>query len=430
MYFPVKVKFFSALLIASAWALFSTYLAMPWIKDLTQYIGPFMAWLVIFFIALLPGFMSAFMLSAFLLDKRPVKKTIDAWPSISILVPAHNEEDRIQETLQSLARLNYPRSYEIIAIDNNSTDETFNILNRFNADNLIVLQEEGKGKSYALNKGLSVAKYELILTIDADTYLLSNALTEIVTSLLNAPSNTAAVAGSIYVKNSRKNFMTRIQEWDYFHAIASVKRVQSLFQGTLVAQGAFSIYKKSCLLELGGWAHLIGEDIVLTWGLIEKGYRIDFSEDAIAFTNVPETYRVFFNQRSRWARGLLEAFAKHPKVLIQPRLITFLIYWNLLFPAIDIGLIFIVLPGIIAAFFGYFFIAGPLTLAVLPLSLLMNVILLYKQRHMFTKNRLMVRSNYLGLIYYALFYNLMMSPASIYGYLSEIFNTKKKWGTK
>lgn len=430
MYFSVRAKFLLALLFAFIWALFSTYVAMPWIRDLSYYIGSPMAWVVIFFIALLPGFMTAFMLSSFLMDKRPTKKTVDVWPCVSILVPAYNEAANIKDTLESILRLNYPGSYEIIVIDNNSTDDTFGILNSLDVDNMTILQEESKGKSYALNKGLSVAKYDLILTIDADTYLLSNALTEIVTSLVNAPSHTAAVAGSIYVKNSRKNFMTRIQEWDYFHAIASVKRVQSLFQGTLVAQGAFSIYKKSCLLELGGWDHLVGEDIVLTWGLIEKGYRIDFSEDAIAFTNVPETYSVFFKQRSRWARGLLEAFTKHPKVLIKPKLITFLIYWNLFFPAIDIALIFILLPGIIAAFFGYYFIAGPITLAVLPLSILMNLTLMYKQRHMFTKNRLVVRKNYLGLLYYVLFYNLLMSPASIYGYLSEIFNTKRKWGTK
>ena len=73
-----------------------------------------------------------------------------------------------------------------------------------------------------------------------------------------------AVAGSVLVRNSRDSLGTRMQEWDYFLGIASVKRMQGLYQGTLVAQGAFSLYRTEAVLAAGGWPDAIGEDIVLT----------------------------------------------------------------------------------------------------------------------------------------------------------------------
>ena len=86
------------------------------------------------------------------------------------------------------------------------------------------------------------------------------------------------VAGGVMVRNSRATWMTRAQEWDYFHGIAAIKRVQSLYQGTMVAQGAFSLYDTKTLRESGGWPDCIGEDIVLSWGLLKAGYRIGYCE--------------------------------------------------------------------------------------------------------------------------------------------------------
>lgn len=76
------------------------------------------------------------------------------------------------------------------------------------------------------------------------------------------------------VRNSRETWMTRAQEWDYFQGIAAIKRVQSLCQGTMVAQGAFSLYDTATLREIGGWPDCIGEDIVLSWSILKAGHRI------------------------------------------------------------------------------------------------------------------------------------------------------------
>src|SRR5690606_8922819 len=132
-----------------------------------------------------------------------------------------------------------------------------------------------------------------------------------------------------------------------------------------------------------------------------------------AFTNVPFTYKQFFLQRSRWARGMIEAFIAHPGILIQKRLSTFVVYWNLLFPLMDTAYVFFFIPSIIAAFFGYYFLVGPMTLAILPLSILMNSIVYFGQKNMFEFNDLKTRKNIFGFIFYMLFYYFLMVPACL-----------------
>ncbi len=430
MYIYVRVKFFIVFSIALVWMLFCTWISIPWINDLAVYIGYPMAWIVVSLIALIPGFMNIFLLTAYLIDDRPIAKPVTEWPNITVMIAALNEEQLIAQTVASVATQTYAGQIEIIVIDNGSTDRTYEILKNLPYPNLVVLQESQKGKSYALNAALAVAKYEYVLTVDADTYLMPDAIQQMAIRLKSTPPDTVSVAGSVYVKNSRESFMTRLQEWDYFHAIAVIKRMQSLFQGTLVAQGAFSLYKKSCVQEVGGWPHTVGEDIVLTWGLLEKGYRIDFSEQAIAFTSVPTTYKAFFYQRSRWSRGMLEAFVAHPKVLLVPRLSTFIIYWDLLFPAMDSTFFFVYLPGLVAALFGYYFLAGPMTIAVLPVTILLNMIFFFGQRQLYERHGLSVRRNLLGFIFYMLFYYPIMLPAIMHGYYLEILALSKSWGTK
>lgn len=430
MYIPVNIKFTLSLLIASTWFALCTWVCLPWVKDLGSYIGFIPALLCILLVALIPGFMNAFLLAAYLFDKRPKAKPVKDWLSVSILVPAFNEAASIKNTIDSILKQQYPGVIEIIVIDNGSIDGTLDILKNITADNLVILEERTKGKANALNTGLAHATHDYIVTIDADTFLMPEAIKHLVIRYLSAPSGTAAVAGSVYVKNSRATFMTRLQEWDYFISIATIKRMQSLFQATLVAQGALSFYQKRCILEVGGWRDTVGEDIVLTWGFLSLNYRTDFSENAISFTNSPTTYKVFFHQRSRWSRGMIEAFVAYPKILVRRKLITFVVYWNFLFPALDMAFAFIFVPGIIGAFFGHYLIAGPMTLAVLPIAIMMNLTFFLGQRKMFKQNKLRVRRNRLGYLCYMLFYNFVMTPACLHGYMQEIFVRKKKWGTK
>jgi biofilm PGA synthesis N-glycosyltransferase PgaC len=225
--------------------------------------------------------------------------------------------------------------------------------------------------------------------------------------------------------------MTGAQEWDYFHGIAAVKRMQSMYHGTLVAQGAFSIYEKSALIEVGGWPECVGEDIVLTWALLKKGYRIGYAEDAIVFTNAPTTFRQFAQQRKRWSRGLIEALNHHEDLLFVPRLSAMFVWWNLLFLPLDLTYTFIFIPGVLAAIFLHkFWVAGPMTLALLPLAALWNLVIYRIQSRMMKDQDLKVRHNPGGLVFYLLVYTILMQPVCVWGYCSELLGLTKKWGTK
>jgi biofilm PGA synthesis N-glycosyltransferase PgaC len=127
---------------------------------------------------------------------------------------------------------------------------------------------------------------------------------------------------------------------------------------------------------------------------------------------------------------MIEAFARYPSLLIRPRLSTMFIWWNLLFLPMDLAFTLIFIPGVIAAFLGYFWIAGPLTLLTLPLAVFWNVVIYRIQRRMFVQQGLRVRRNYLGLVLYIIFYAVLMQPVSLWGYLSELAGRKKNWGTK
>lgn len=433
MYLSVRIKFVLALLGATLWAATSAWLAHYWFPDLASHIGFALAAFLIASIAIIPGFMNAFLLFSLLLDKRPQRKHLDSYPPLTILIAAYNEADSIADTLQSIAGQLYPGELQVIVINDGSSDETAAIvkscLPRYPWLKLMDLDHNG-GKARALNHALRFVQHDLVLTVDADSYLYRDALQSIVERYLHDPPNTRAVAGTVLVRNSRASWIAQAQEWDYFHGIAAIKRTQSLFQGTLVAQGAFSLYDRATVDALGGWPECVGEDIVLTWAILKAGYRVGHCEDACLFTNAPATLKQFYRQRKRWSRGLIEAFKNHPGILLKAQLPTFFIYWNLLFPLMDLAFTLGFIPGLLLAMFGHFWIVGPMTLALIPLGLAINLFMFRVEIKMFRHRDLKVRKNPLGFMIYAFIYSLLMQPICLVGYFSELFNIRKSWGTK
>jgi len=433
LYLPVSGKFLIALIGASAWMGFSIWAAEPWFADLQDHVGLVLAVFLVYGIAIIPGFMNAFLAISLILDKRPPHRALSVYPPISILVAAYNEQASIEETLVSIGHQNYPGGLQVIVINDGSTDNTSAVVERaldqYPWLTFVDLKKNG-GKARALNIGLKEVLHDLVITVDADSFLYRGALTNIVERYQADPPNTRAVAGKILVRNSRQNWITGCQEWDYFHGISAIKRVQSLFQGTLVAQGAFSVYDRAALAEVGGWPECVGEDIVLTWALLKAGYRVGHCEDACLFTNVPSTVKQLVKQRQRWARGMTEAFLKHPGILLKSRLSTFFIYWNLLFPWLDLAFTIGFIPGLVLAFFGYYWIVGLMTLALLPATFALSLLMFSIERQMFKKTGLVVRKNVQGFFVYVLLYSLILQPASILGYLDELFRKPKAWGTK
>lgn len=438
LYVPIRWKFACSLTVAILWTAFSVHVATAWMYDLSEATHPLLALWVLTFIAFVPGFMNAFLATSLLLDKRPARGLPLAYPSVSILIAAYNEEAGIGATLESIANLNYVGPVEALVINDGSNDRTvaeFHVARaklRLPENISIRLLDfhENRGKADALNSGLEAASHELICTIDADSRLRSDSLKEIVERLLSDPPDTMAVAGAVLVRNSRTTLIAAAQEWDYFHGISAVKRMQSMYHGTLVAQGAFSLYRKCALKAVGGWPNRVGEDIVMTWAMLEQGYRIGYAEDAIVFTDAPTTLRQFYQQRKRWSRGLIEALQRHKGLLFKRRLTTLFVWWNMLFLPLDLTFTFIFIPGLIAALLGYYWVAGPLTLLLIPLAVVWNGIIFRIQRRMFETKGLRVRRNIAGLLFYVVVYAIVMQPVCLWGYISELTGRRKNWGTK
>jgi len=432
-----RLHFLCSLAFALAWMVFSVWVSRPWLGDLGALTHPLLALAVLTFIAYVPGFMNAFLLFSLLIEPRPKRLRQIVYPGVSILIAAYQEEKAIAHTLRSIRDAGYPGRIEIIVLDDGSSDGTSAAVDESrqelfaatpDIDLRLIRFERNRGKAIVLNAGLERAANELIVTIDADTHLHPGSLSAIVDRLLSDPPDTMAVAGAVLVGNARESLIAGAQQWDYFHGIAAVKRIQSLYGGTLVAQGAFSLYRRKALIEAGGWPDTVGEDIVLTWALLQAGHRIGYCAGAIAWTHAPATFLGLARQRKRWARGMIEALAHHKALLFKARLSTMFIWWNLLFITLDLAFTLVFIPGLVLALFGIYWLAGPVTLLVLPLAALWNLVIYRIQMRMLRRAGIEMDRSLAGFAAFALAYPLLMQPVSLWGYVAELTGRRKEWG--
>lgn len=428
----VRTQFGIALAAAAAWTGFSLWVALPWIAELAAALGSVPAWLLIAGVALLPGCMNAFQVVSILLGAKAVPAPEPArYPPLTVLIAAYNEAAGIADTLRSIAAQNYSAPIEIVVVDDGSTDGTGAAVGAPGCPAARLLSlPRNQGKSAALNQGLELARHELIVTLDADSLLHTDALRLMVAEYLRASPRPAAVAGAVFVANAHSGWAARLQYWDYFHGIAAAKRVQSTYGATLVAQGAFSLFERCALRAVGGWRRCVGEDIVMTWALLESGRGVGYAQDALCFTRVPDTLAALAQQRKRWARGLIEALRHHPGILVQRRLATFLASWSLIFPWIDFSFTFGFIPGLALALCGVYWLVGPATLALLPSALLLGFVMYRCSARVFVAHGVRLRRDLVALACYTLGYGFIMHPASLRGYAAELLGARKSWETK
>ena len=246
---------------------------------------------------------------------------------------------------------------------------------------------------------------------------------------LLSPSDTAAVAGSVQIRNRRACFLTRLQHFDYYLSIASIKRQQALLQGTLVAQGAFSVYRADAVRAVGGWQDMLGEDIVLTWAMLRGRHRTVFEPTAVAYTDAPTGLRAYFRQRQRWSRGMIEGLRLHGSRLVaQRRMVSHSIVNNYLMPYLDAAYTVVVPVGIVLALRGEFLIIGPLTLAVMPVNLTVIAFMRRGQRRAYDRAQLPhPHRDIWGFVSFLFAYHLITAPAACSGYLAEAARVRKRW---
>ena len=346
---------------------------MSWVGWVSQGIWAFNVFVLVYFLILNTTYLVLFLLSlvevlrfvrrTFFSDYRQIMQSDMTWP-ISVLVPAHDEEKTIVETVRSLMMVNYGE-FEIVVVNDGSNDRTLDrLVAAFELQrtdrvykvalstervrgvyaslvhpNLVVVDKDKGGKSDALNAGINISRYPLFCSIDADSVIEDNALLRVVKPFMEQPRETVAAGGIVRIVNGCQVKDGRVvaielpdkplpifQVVEYLRAFLTGRVGWSVLQSLLIISGAFGLYKKKEVLEIGGYSRdTVTEDLELVVRLHrhmkEKRakYRVVFVPDPVCWTEVPETFRILSRQRNRWHRGLFQTMWTHKRLLLNPR---------------------------------------------------------------------------------------------------------------
>lgn len=226
---------------------------------------------------------------------------LTAHPLMSVLIPARNEAGNIRETVEAVLNSAYP-NYEVIVINDASTDETEAIVRQLVAEhqqvrmlNLTVNQ----GKATALNYGFLMSKGEIIVTVDADCMLDARALHWMAWHFINFP-RVGALTGNPRVRN-RTTLLAQIQTAEYASVIGLIKRTQRVLGKVLTVSGVIAAWRRQALLDVGLWSNdMITDDIDMTWKMEKRFWDVRYETKAIGWMLVPETLWGLWRQRRIW----------------------------------------------------------------------------------------------------------------------------------
>jgi len=245
-------------------------------------------------------------------------KLPDPPPGVTVLIPAHNEENVIVQTVQSVL-LSDLDNIRVIVVDDGSKDRTLELLqsNFGRNEGVEIIHQVNQGKAAALNNALSRAQTAIVVTIDADTEIESDALRKLLRHFSDA--RVGAVAGNVKVGN-RSRWLTRWQALEYVTSQNMEKRAFDLLNCITVVPGALGAWRREAIEAAGGiTADTVAEDADLTIAIRRLGWRVTYDEEAIAWTEAPETPGQLIRQRFRWTFGTLQSFWKHSDTLFRPK---------------------------------------------------------------------------------------------------------------
>ena len=274
---------------------------------------------------------------------------LDHEPLVDVIIPAYNEEKVICRTVQAILNSTY-HNYGIIVVDDGSKDKTLERLQNTFGNNakVTIYSKENGGKSMALNYGILRSVGEIIVTLDADTLFQHNTIEKLVRRFVD--KRIAAVAGNAKVGN-RTNILTKWQALEYITSQNLDRRAFEIINCITVVPGAVGAWRRSALLESKGFSNsTLAEDADLTFSILRAGHHVAYDDEAIAFTEAPDSVKNFVKQRFRWMYGMLQTAWKHHDIFLKPRygalgffsipnLVVFQIFFPLISPLMDLMLI-------------------------------------------------------------------------------------------
>ena len=240
-------------------------------------------------------------------------------PPLSVLIAAYNEEKVIDATLRSVVDTDYEGEIEVLVINDGSKDRTAEIVARAAGEDRRVrlVEQENAGKSEALRRGVDLARFELLVFLDADTHFQSDTLRRLVAPFRDP--RVGAVSGHARVGNVR-SFIARCQALEYICGFNLDRRAYDALNCITVAPGAVSAVSREALRAVGGFrSDTLAEDTDLTLSLHRRGYQIRYVAEAVAWTEAPETIHALAKQRFRWCFGTMQCLWKHRDMLFNPQ---------------------------------------------------------------------------------------------------------------
>jgi cellulose synthase/poly-beta-1,6-N-acetylglucosamine synthase-like glycosyltransferase len=233
--------------------------------------------------------------------------------SVSVVLAAYNEEAVIERTLRALAASTYPLT-EILVVDDGSTDSTAARVRDLATEDprIRLIRQRNAGKSRALNSALLRATGEIVVTVDADTIVTPTTVGNLVRRFCRPDAeDLAAVAGVVRVGNRDRNILTRWQALEYLTQISVERAAQDHLGAIMIVPGACAAWRRRAVLGVGGYASdTLAEDCDLALTLHRAGWRIAQDDDALSYTEVPETVDALLKQRVRWTYGTVQVLAK------------------------------------------------------------------------------------------------------------------------
>lgn len=244
----------------------------------------------------------------------------EEWPPVSFLVPCHNEAPNVQETIRSLLNQDYPE-FEVIAVNDASTDETGEVLEALAKEDprlRVIHFAENQGKAMGLRVATLASNHEILVGLDGDALLDSQATRWLTRHFIHSP-RVGAVTGNPRVRN-RTTLIGRIQVGEFSSIIGLIKRAQRIYGRIFTISGVVAAFRKAAVHQAGYWSEdVVTEDIDISWRLQLNHWDIRYEPNALCWILMPETLKGLWHQRLRWAQGGIEVLRKHFRSLFSWR---------------------------------------------------------------------------------------------------------------
>lgn len=273
-------------------------------------------------------FISLYIAIFWLINVLEIKKSrkiikIKSWPSVSIIIPAYNEEKHIKDCIESVLNLDYENGkIKIIVVNDGSKDKTKEvveeIISKKKGREIILINQKNSGKAKALNNALKLVKTEFFACLDADSFVSKKALKRIIKTFYEYDNNLAIVTPAMKIRNP-KNLLQKLQYVEYNISML-LHRLMSNLNSIYVAPGPFSVYKTEIVKKLGGFdSTTLAEDQEIAYRMQKNFYDIKQSPNAFVYTTPPNNFKSLYRQRRRWYIGGFSNIIKYRKMFLNPK---------------------------------------------------------------------------------------------------------------